>query len=217
MENWVKRVVIIGAGGFGREVAETIRAIELSSRDIKLLGYIDDNKDLHGKEITGGKILGGMGWIDSWKALRNDPLYFTCAIGDPIIKKKVVKKAIEYGYEPITIIHPKAIVGRNCKIGKGVIIQAFAVICVDNTIGDYVHINLQSLVGHDGMIGDYSTVSSLCDVTGFSKLGKYVFMGSGSSVLPSVKVGNYATIGAGGIATKDIEPYSLNVAFPVRN
>ena len=203
----MKQVVIIGAGGFGREVAETIK----QQYDIELIGFLDDEESLHGKYFNEVKVLGALNWIHT---INYQP-YFVCSIGNPKIKKEVCERAEKLGYKPITIIHPSARVYSNIE-GKGVIIQAGAIITVNVKIEDHVHINLNCSIGHDSVIGKYSTISPLVSISGNAKLGEGVFVGSNASVLPSVKVGDWSKIGAVACVKESCLPNRTYVGVPAR-
>ena len=203
-----KKVVIIGAGGFGRECIDTIK----QDRTLELVGFLDDDESLHGKYLNGYEVYGGVDFFDFAK--ENLP-YFVCAIGDPKVKKEVCKRAEKLGYKPVTIIHPTARVYSNI-MGKGVIIQAGVVVTVNVKIEDHVHINLNCSIGHDSVIGKYSTISPLVSISGYAQLKEGVFVGSNASVLPAIRVGEWCKIGALACITKNCLPHRTYVGVPAR-
>lgn len=209
-ESVAKHVVVIGAGGFGREVAQTIEDIYLHDRSLKFIAFLDDNKELHGKKIMRREVYP----LDiEW--LKEVEPYFVCAIGDPKTKKKVVEKAIQLGLEPISVIHPKTSVYTK-DIGVGVVIQPGSRIAVDSVIEDHAHINFNCVIGHDAYIGAFSTISPLCGVEGFTHLEEGVFLGSNASVIPSVRIGKYTKIGAQATVIRDCKSYSTYVGVPAK-
>ncbi len=143
-------------------------------------------------------------------------IYFVCAIGDPAIRKKIVEKALSYGYKPISIIHPKANLCHPNEIGVGVVIQAGSNIAVNSVIEDHVHVNFNCSIGHDVHLGKYTTVSPLCALSGYTDVGEGCFIGSGAITFPSTKIGKWAKLGAGSVATKDLKPYTVNIGTPAR-
>lgn len=201
-----KRIVIIGAGGFGRECIETI----LQDRTLELIGFLDDDESLHGKYLNGVKVLGALNWIHT---IDYQP-YFVCSIGDPKIKKDVCIRAEMLGFKPVSIVHPAARV--YSPIGKGVIIQAGAIVTVNVTIEDHVHINLNCSIGHDSVIGKYSTISPLVSISGNVKLREGVFIGSNAAVLPSVRIGEWTKIGAVACVIKNCISHRTYVGVPAR-
>lgn len=211
MEDWVKKVVIIGAGGFGREIAEICKVQYLHSRDVHFIGYLDDDKSLYGKEFNGDKVLGGLDHFVNPKKI-----HFSCGIGDPKIRKRVTERAIKLGYKPVTLIHPSVVICTGIKIGKGVVIQAGSKIAVNSIIDNYVHINFNCSIGHDVHLGEYTTISPLCAVSGFTDIGDGCFLGSGAITFPEIKIGKWSKLGAGSIATKDLKSYTVNIGSPSR-
>ena len=143
MTDFPKAVVIIGAGDNGREIAEIIKRIELSDRSLKLIGFLDDDVELQGKEFNGVKVLGN---IDSFVM---KPVHFVCSIADPSIRKRVVERLLNLGYKPINIIDPSVIIYSGVKMGVGIVINGLCGIMANVVIEDYVHINLLSCIGHD--------------------------------------------------------------------
>lgn len=211
-EDWVKYVVVIGAGDFGRETAEICKRIELSSRDMRLIGFLDDNKELHGKYINGIRVLGGIGYF---KDLEVKP-HFVVAIGDPLIKKRLIKIALDYGYIPTNIIDPSVIFFSGVKLGKGIVINVNCGIMANVVIKDHVHINLLTSVGHDVHIGAYSTISPCCALSGFTHIGKCCFLGSNVTTFPKVRIRDNSKIGAGSVVTKDIPSNVVAIGSPAK-
>lgn len=211
--DWAKKVVVIGAGGHGKEVIETCKEIYLNDRSIELLGFLDDNKELHGTTVYGTHVLGGFDWIDTQE---DKDIYFVCSIGDSLIRKKVVRRALAKKYKPITLIHPRAGIHNPKKIGNGTVIQSGSNIAPNVIIGDYCHINYSCSIGHDSILGNFTTLTPLCALSGFTKTGECAYFGTGSIVLPGLTIGEYSIVGAGSVVLKDTEPYTVNVGSPTR-
>lgn len=208
--NWVKKVVIVGAGGFGREAAEIARRMELSSRSIQLIGFLDDNKALHNTFVNGIRVLGG---LDYFKDSKQKP-YFACSIGDPIVKRRLVMRILRYGYKPINLIDPQVEVFTGVKLGKGIIIQKGTCLAVNSIIEDHVHVNFNCSIGHDVHLGKYSTISPLCAVSGNTIISNGCFLGSGAITFPGIIIGEWTKLGAGSVATKDLERNCIYIDNP---
>lgn len=202
--------VIIGAGGFGREVAEIARRMYLSSRSIKIIGFIDNDKKLHGNEINNYKVLGDL------KTFDHSRFYFICSIANPIIKRRIIEQGNELQYRWINIIDPKIEPFYGCKLGKGIVIQKGTCLAVNSIIEDHVHINFNCSIGHDARIGKYSTISPLCAISGNTTIGECCFLGSGVITFPGVKIGANSKIGAGSVVTKNIPPNVVAIGSPAR-
>jgi len=213
MIGFPKKVVIIGAGGHGKEVAETCYERYLHSRDIELLGFLDDKKDLHGTKIYKTKVLGDLDWIGTQK---NKNIYFVCSIGNPLIRQRVTHRALKKKYKLITLIHPHANLHNPQKIGKGCIIQPGSHIAPNVVLEDFCHINYNCSVGHDSHLGKFTTLTPLCAISGSVKTEECVYFGTGAIAFPGIKIGKYSIIGAGSVAMNDIKPYTVNVGSPTR-
>lgn len=209
----MKKLFIIGAGGFGREVLEYALDIkEASSRvDWQIEGFLDDNlTSLHQYSLAFNIV----GQIKD-HVVSNENVYI-CAIGDVNIRYKICEDFKARGAVFINIIHPSARIGRSCKIGVGNVICPNACLTADVNLGDFVFINCHANCGHDSQISDYCTVSPFCDITGFAQLGKGVFLGSHSSICPSVKIGDFAKVGAGACVIHDITGHCTAVGVPAK-
>ncbi|QGY42745.1 sugar O-acyltransferase [Maribellus comscasis] len=206
----MKELIIVGAGGLGRELLQWIKAINNIAPKWIVKGFINDIPNtLDGLGCT-HKILGT---ITNWQPAPNE--VFVCAIGNPKEKEKVVTLLKSKGARFANIIHPTAIVGENNQIGEGLIMYPFARITVNCTIGKFVTV-LSSGIGHDSTIGDYSTISSGCVIAGYSKIGKRVYVGSNATIIPKRNIEDDVNIGAGSVVMTNIKKESKVMGNPAR-
>jgi sugar O-acyltransferase, sialic acid O-acetyltransferase NeuD family len=192
MEFLMKEILIVGAGGCGREVLQWIKNINKGGKRWNIKGFLDD--DLHTLESKICEV-GIVAKIDDYEIQENDE--FVCCIGNSKVRQDVVERLQKKGARFASVIHPSAIVADSCKIGMGAIIYPFALISDNAVIGNHCIINMYSSVAHDSVLGEYCTISSHCDVTGKCKLGDRVFMGTTSHVVPGSVIGNDVFICAG--------------------
>jgi sugar O-acyltransferase (sialic acid O-acetyltransferase NeuD family) len=206
----MKDIVIIGAGGFGREVAWMIEDINKVNKEWNIVGFVDDNEAIQGTEINGYKVVGNIEW------LRNQELSVVNAIGDPIIKKKVMER-IEgsKNFYPV-LIHPSVIYSDKVSFGEGSIICAGSIITVNIEIGRHVIVNLDCTIGHDAVLGDYTTILPSVNVSGFVKTEECVNVGTGSAIIQGVTVGKNTVIGAGAVVVKDLPANCTAVGAPAK-
>lgn len=204
--------VIIGCGGFGREVAEIAKTIAKEKKDFNFLGFIDDNQELHGKIINNVPVLGNLEWInDSYHGNR---LLFACAVGEPLIKKKVIERALKLGYIPHSLIHPSVQIGYDVSIGVGTILCPGSIITTNIKIGNHVIINQICSIGHDAIIDDFVTINPLSAISGGVHLQEGVFIGTSAAVLQYLEIGAWSIIGGGASVINNQEPYVIAVGVP---
>ena len=207
----MKRLLIIGAGGFGREVLAWARACPEHEVDWEVGGFIDANPNaLDGFNVS-VPIVGSD--ID-YQPLPSD--VFVCAIGNPADRRKSVERLLAKDACFVNVIHPTAVLGERVKLGIGVVVCPYCVCTSDIEIGDHTALNLHCSVGHDARIGSYCQLSSYSDVTGHVQLADEVFMGSHASILPSVSVGDRAVVGAGSVVISKVKPGTTVMGVPAK-
>lgn len=207
----MKNIVIIGAGGVGREVSLIIQQINELEQAWNLLGFIDDNTDNWGKVINGYSVIGG---IDSLEFLSNDT-YIVIAIANYKVKKNIVNK-INNKFKFATIVHPKVWIHDYMTVGEGTIIYEGAILTANIEIGNHVIISPKCGVGHDSIIKDYVSLLWNVNVSGNDLIEEGVMMGSGSTVIQGKKIGKGSIIGAGAVVVNDIESFSTAVGVPAK-
>ncbi len=206
----MKDIVIIGAGGFGREVAWLIEDINKVNNEWNIVGFVDDNKSIQGTEINGYKVVGDIDW------LKEQELYVVNAIGDPITKKKIIEKLDSSKNQYPVLIHPSVMYSESVNFGEGSIICAGNIITVNIEIGKHVIVNLDCTIGHDANIGDYSTILPSVNVSGFVKTEECVSVGTGSAVIQGVNIGRNTVVGAGAVVVKDLPANCTAVGSPAK-
>lgn len=210
----MKDLIIIGAGGLGREVLDIALYIQKCKPETpwRVKGFITDIPgDFYEKDTGQYDIIGT---IKDHEISENNVYVF--AIADIEFKRKTTKDFLERGAEFVNLIHPKAMVSGFAQYGVGNIIQTHCGISSNVEIGNFNMINAFSTVGHDAKIGDYCTISSHCDITGYAQIGDGVFMGSHTVICPHAKVGENARIGAGSVVLKRVKANTLVVGNPAQ-
>ncbi|CAK8723204.1 MAG: sugar O-acyltransferase, sialic acid O-acetyltransferase NeuD family [Candidatus Electronema aureum] len=211
IENVMKKLIIIGAGGFGREVLCWALDCQTVQNDWRVYGFLDENlRALQGFDCPCQLV----GYPSSYIPAQDE--VFICAIGDPRIKLSICEIFMSRGAQFINLIHPTALIGLNNKIGQGCIFCPRSAITTNVTLGDFVTINAYSGIGHDAVLGKGVTLSAYCDVTGNAVLGEGVFLGSHAVVLPSAKVGDYAIVGAGSVVLKTVKAGVTVMGVPAK-
>lgn len=206
----MKKIIIVGAGGFGRELLQWIKDINKITLTWEILGFIDDNTAaLDGVEIDYSII----GTISDWKP--KDDEEFALAIGSPALKRKIVAILKEKGAKFATVIHPTAILSGFADYGEGFIMFPYSKLSCNSTVGDFVTL-LSTQIGHDNVIGDYSVISGGCNIVRNVVIGKDVFLAAGVCIAQDVKIGDGAYLGLGSVVLKDVEPGKKVFGNPAR-
>lgn len=177
----MKEIVILGAGGFGKEVAWLINNINTIRPTWKILGFIENDAKnaLFGTQVYGFEILGNEEWIKDY----NKELYIICALGNSKLRKKIYSRLSALAHVRLaTLIDPSVTVDATNKIGHGTIICRNVTLTVDVTIGEGVLINIGSIVGHDVHIGDFCTILTNTMISGQSSMGECCEIGSGAFI-----------------------------------
>lgn len=191
----MKDLIIIGAGGFGRELLSYATDImEAGTSEWQVKGFINDKLDALDGIDTGYRILGP---IIGHKVEEN--AVYICAIGDGKARLDICRNLQRKGAKFINLIHPTARIRERVKMGIGNVFCPNAGSSPDVTIGDFVIVNTGSGFGHDCVVGSGCTLSAGCDVTGHCILGECVFLGSKAVIVPGRKIGDYAKIAAGAV------------------
>ena len=206
----MKDLIIIGAGGFGRELLSyAIEIMQTSECGWRVKGFIDDNLNAFKGIDTGYPILGTI----SEHIIEENAVY-VCAISDSKTRLSIGRDFQEKGAEFINFIHPTAKIRERVKMGVGNIFCPYSGANPDVTIGDFVIVNCYSGFAHDCILGSGCTLSAGCDVTGNCKLGEGVFLGAKVVIIPGRKIGDYAKISAGAVVFTHVKPGKTMIGNP---
>lgn len=187
-----KSVVIIGAGGHGKVIADIV----LNSGDL-VIGFLDDG--CNEKSVCGFPVLGKISDYVEYK----DNCMFVVAIGNAKIREKIVSELPDVNW--YTAIHPTAVISKiKTNIGCGTVIMANAVVNPGASIGKHCIINTSAVVEHDNIIEDYVHVSVGAKIAGTVYIGKRTWIGIGATAKNNISICNDCMIGAGGVVVKDI-------------
>lgn len=206
----MKKLLIVGAGGFGRELHAWASQHPDCGRTWELEGFLDDNAQALQPFGSFARV-----WPLTGHVVDPAKLYL-CGLGLPPVKQKLLQPLLAAGANFPAFIHPRALVGDRVKLGRGVVLCPGAIASADITLGDFAMLNLHATVGHDAAVGAWSTLSAHCDVTGRVQVADRVFMGSGVSIIPGLSIGSGATLGAGAVVIKDVPAGVTVVGNPAR-
>lgn len=211
-----KRLVVIGAGGFAREVKWLIKEIDDALPGIEFVGYVVSDTSKTGPHDSADEILGDYRWLRDNRA-RFDAL--TIGIGTPAVRLKVARELLPDF--PISmwpaLVHPTVRLDRgSAEMGPGVILCAGVVGTVNLKLRPFSMVNLACTLGHEADIGEGCVLNPTVNVSGGVVLEEGVLVGTGSQVLQYLRVGSGATVGAGAVVTKNVLPGVTVVGAPAR-
>ena len=202
-----KKVVIIGAGGHAKVIADII---EKSGDEI--VGFLDDNKKKGTNIIKEYKVLGDFNNRFPL-AIANSDYEFIIAIGDN-------KKREEISHSPnlkfYTAIHPSAQIGLDVEIKEGTVVMANSCINSSAKIGKHCIINTGAIIEHDNIIEDFVHISPNVALGGTVKIGKNTQVGIGSTIKNNFTIFENCKIGAGAVVVKDIEKEGTYIGVPAK-
>jgi sugar O-acyltransferase (sialic acid O-acetyltransferase NeuD family) len=210
--NSINRVVIIGAGGHAREVADIVRSQARHLGGPILLGCIVDSPNLSATHQD-LPILGDWSWFDG--ADRAD-VGVICAVGNPTDRKRLALRATSLGLRFAKAVSPQAYIAESALLGEGAMIFPGAVISTHVYFGDHAIANSGSTIGHDGHIQDFVTISPGVHIAGNVSVGEGCYFGIGSSVIPRLSIGAWTIVGAGATVIQNVPDAVTVVGVPAR-
>jgi len=206
-------IVIVGAGGLGREVSEWVEDINEVTPTFRLLGFLDDDASRHGERCHDVPILGGADWI----AGQPREIGVVVGIGSPAAKRRMIERLRAAGVARFpSIVHPQAVIGRFVEIGEGTIVCPGVILTTDIRIGRFVALNFDLTVGHDSRVDDFALLAPGVHVSGRVHVGEGCDLGAGATVVPSAVIGPWSIVGAGATVTGSLPANCTAVGTPAR-
>lgn len=187
----MKNIIIVGAGGHGRSVAEAI----LLGKEYKIVGFVDDVWPTK-TEVWNFPICSNTKEQERYRDLAD---WVVVAIGQNKIRRELMFKLSEDGFKLATIVHPAAIVSPSAILGGGCVVMAGAIIGTESKLGVGVIINAGANVDHHCKVNDYGHLGVNACMAGGSILGEDAWLQAGAAVGYGVQVpaGKVISPGAG--------------------
>ncbi len=197
-------LIIIGAGGFAKEVAWTVGRMNMRTPTFKVVGICDDAAERQRGEWAGAPLTGPVEVTAARLAAESVCPCFHCAVGDNFKRKAVVARALQAGWVPASVIDPSALVAPGARVAEGAYLGAGCVVSADVRIGAYALLNFQVTVGHDAVLGAYVQACPGVRVSGWCEIGEGALLGSNAVIVQTRKMGAWSVLGAGTVAFRDI-------------
>lgn len=211
-------LVVVGAGGFGRETLDVVSAINSSRSQaaFEVLGVLDDAPSataLSRLSHVGVRHLGGVGdWLAGDVAAR-----FVIAIGAPATRTAIARLFEEHGHRAVTLIHPSAIIGSATTIDDGSVVCGGAQVSTGVSIGRHVHVNPNATIGHDAVLRDGVSINPGAIISGDVTIeGPGTLVGAGAVILQGLTVGAGSLVGAAACVVRDVPTGATVKGVPAR-
>lgn len=204
-------VVVVGAGGFGREVAELIRDLSRSGAGLEFAGFLSDDEATWGTVVNDAPVLGGLSWLES-----HPDAQVALGVGSPATKCRIVSRLRWLDLRFPVLVHPTVIRSPYVDLGPGTIVTAGNILTANIVLGAYAMLNLACTVGHDTVLGDYVSVSPRVAVSGNVSIKAGCDVGTGSALIQGVTVGEWSIIGAGAVVAGNLPPNCTAVGVPAK-
>jgi sugar O-acyltransferase (sialic acid O-acetyltransferase NeuD family) len=211
MTSQPEQIVVVGAGGHGREAADIVRASIVAGRSAVLAGYVDDAHP-PGTRMGDLCVLGDLRWL-----VENSVQYrAVVAFGHPQTCHRVATGLGEVGVSFTSAIHPTATISGSATLGDGVILFPNVVVNTGAIIGAHVTLNVGASVSHDTRVGEFSNLNPGSRIAGNVVIGRGAYVGMGASILQRLFVGDWVVIGAGAVVIRNLASHVTAVGVPAR-
>jgi sugar O-acyltransferase (sialic acid O-acetyltransferase NeuD family) len=174
------RLLVMGAGGHGRSVAE---AADLSGQ-FEVVGFLDDAAPV-GERVFGNHVLGPVDSMADYCSVADQAIV---AIGNNAVREKLMQQLTEAGYAMATVVHPRAFVSSTAVVGQGSAIMAGAIVGTEARLGVASIVNCGAVVDHHATVEDFGHLGVNASMAGGTVLGRGAWMQSGSALGYGVSV-----------------------------
>jgi len=206
-------IVLVGAGGLGREVLFQLWEINKVEMKYNILGFIDDNETLIGTNINGVPVIGRVTDLLDY----SEDLCVAICVANPSVRRSIADILSQNSKISFpSIIAPDLRCSEYVRFGKGCIISFSNIITIDINIMDFVLISNACTIGHDSVIDDYATIYNAVNISGNVKIGSCTEIGTGTKIIQGVSVGDNTVLGAGSVVVHNIPKACTAVGIPAR-
>lgn len=211
MNSIAKSVVVIGGGGFGREVLDVLR-----DQHRAIHGVVDDEPTDRKLELLGAQRVPFLGSVRQLLNSNPGEVEYLLGIGDGPIRRTLDAQLTRAGFEAATVVHSSASFGFDVLVGPGTVVCAGARLTTNIRLGRHVHVNLNATVGHDARLGSYVTLNPGAAVSGGVTIGEAALVGAKAFILQGVSVGEDSIVGAAAAAMKNVGARTTVAGVPAR-
>lgn len=182
-------LLIIGAGGLGREFAAALKNSFFSNFSLK--GFVDDDLPV-GTLVNSIPVLGNLSWLLN----QNEKYGLLLAIGNPQIRNKILKKLQQGTFDYPTLIHPNVSIHdpETVKIGQGCYIADGCILTTGITIEDFCFINTACSLQHDAYIEANSVLMPGVRITAGARIGTGTYISANCVISTALMIPSFSII-----------------------
>lgn len=206
-----KPVIIIGAGGHAKVLADCLRL-----QGIPVLGALDRSVS-PGSGNADLPILGDDSAIGAYPCASVELVNGLGSVGDTSLRKNIFDRFKQQGYTFRSVIHPSAIIARDCVLEEGVQVMAGAVINTGAKIAANSIINTGAIIDHECDIGRHVHIAPGVTLSGGVRVADGVHIGTGATVIQGIHIGAGALVGAGAVVIKNVDTGAKVVGVPAKD
>jgi len=206
-------LVVIGAGGFVKEVLAAYMDHARTTASGPVLGLVDDDLSLRGTTIYGQRVLGDVRWLLDYGLHR---VRCVVSVGNPRDRARIVDILDKAGAEYANVVHPTAILWGSLQACAGIVVQPRVLVSADTVIGRHVHLGGSTIVAHESQIREFATVGPLADINGRCVVEEGAYIGAQATLRQGVTVGSWATVGMCACVLEDVPPGATVVGVPAK-
>jgi len=205
-----REVVVVGAGGMGRETVDVARAA-----GVRVVGVVDDRASVVDLGRLARLDVPFLGSVDSWLA-HDGTTPWVVGIGAPEVRRRLAGRLATAPARPAALVHPAATVGSDSHVGPGSVVCAGALVSTGVRAGSHVHVGPGATIGHDAELADFVSVNPGALVSGSVRIGRGVLVGAGAVVLQGLSVGADSVVGASACVVRDVAESVVVRGVPAR-
>ncbi|MDH3752611.1 MAG: NeuD/PglB/VioB family sugar acetyltransferase [Acidimicrobiia bacterium] len=204
-------LVIVGAGGHGRECLDVLEAVNAADPTWDFLGFLDDGPvDEVLLDRRRADFLGPTTRLEDLDAR------YVLGIGASATRARLDDMLTAWGRDAARLVHPDATIASDNTLADGVVIAAGGRVTTNVRLGRHAQVNVNAVVSHDCRVGSYCTLSPGVHLNGNVTVGERVFFGTGAIVTPGVTIGDDVVVGAGAVVLHDVADHQTVVGAPAR-
>ncbi len=208
----MKNVVLFGGGLHANVCADIIE----KDGNFNIIGIIDSNATI-GSYLYGYKVIGRQENLISLVEENNIDCGLI-SIGDNWSRKIVHDCILELipDFEFVNAIHPSVIIGKNVKLGIGLVAMAGCIINPGCIIGDFCFFATGAQLDHDSKMGAFASISAGAVTGGKVNIGRYSAITLGVTIIDRIIIGENTVIGSGSLVLKDVPDNVLVYGSPAK-